>query len=411
MRVSTGVAAGKGGLHKLKGMMGAGSSPFVPQYTAIALAAVVLGLVYAGTLKSIAKIWTDAEAYGHGPLIVVLAMAMLYWDRGRLADVVPRFRAWGPLCMLVLSLAWGVFHFAGVEIFQQLAVYAMLGALVATWYGVKALFATFGFAYGYLLLAIPVWSILVSRMQDATASAAVPVLQWLGVPVFREDRYLAIPSGLFEVAQACAGLRYLLATLAIMGAFAVLNLRLTRNRILLVTLSVVASVAFNWVRVIIVIGVGHLSEMHNPIVRGSGHVAFGWFIFGACMLCLLGLGVWMKRREERQLAIRAPQRFASVSVPGDRVRGGGGAAARGPRALALFVALAVPIALGPLAGRGRERMSPVGAGYVPDFTRLGTLANWRPVPDSALVHASSLLIDSPDSPVDPTQGAPWKPWR
>ena len=55
----------------------------------------------------------------------------------------------------------------------------------------------------------------VPELQRLTAHLAVAALQWTNIPVYLEGTLITIPSGAFEVAEACAGLRFLVVTLAI----------------------------------------------------------------------------------------------------------------------------------------------------------------------------------------------------
>jgi exosortase len=77
----------------------------------------------------------------------------------------------------------------------------------------------------YLIFMVPFGEALNPPLQDITAILSVAMLQWSGIPVFREGLYLATPIGQFEVAVACSGLRFLIASVAIGTLFCYLTYR------------------------------------------------------------------------------------------------------------------------------------------------------------------------------------------
>ena len=52
-------------------------------------------------------------------------------------------------------------------------------------------------------------------LQDYTTWFVIVTLNLLSIPVFVDGVYLSIPAGDFHVAEACAGLRFLVATVAL----------------------------------------------------------------------------------------------------------------------------------------------------------------------------------------------------
>lgn len=123
-----------------------------------------------------------------------------------------------------------------------------------------------------------------------TARVAHALLQWIGIPVYLENHYLTIPSGRFDVEEACAGLRYLLAALSIGALYALLGTGNPRRRLLILLVFALTAVLLNWVRVVIVVLVGHLSQMTAPLV--SDHRDFGWYLFAGSLFPV----IWLVQR-------------------------------------------------------------------------------------------------------------------
>ena len=67
---------------------------------------------------------------------------------------------------------------------------------------------------------VPIGDALITPLQDFTARFAVELLRLSGIPVFHDGVMIQIPNGLYEVAEACAGIRFLIANLVISALFA-----------------------------------------------------------------------------------------------------------------------------------------------------------------------------------------------
>jgi EpsI family protein len=98
------------------------------------------------------------------------------------------------------------------------------------------------------------------------------------VPAFIAGNLIHLPSGTFEVAGGCAGLRYAIVA-GTLGAF--LGLRHYRHwqpTLLLTICALGLALVGNWVRVLILVLVGHYSQMQNYLIV-EDHSLFGWVVF------------------------------------------------------------------------------------------------------------------------------------
>ncbi len=126
----------------------------------------------------------------------------------------------------------------------------------------------------YLFFMVPTGEFLVPRLQDFTASFVVLGLQLVNIPVFLDGVFIRIPNGLFEVAEACAGLRFLIANVAFGFLFANLMYRGWRKRIIFVALSFIVPIFANGLRAFGIVMIAHLSD--NKLAAGVDHIVYGW---------------------------------------------------------------------------------------------------------------------------------------
>src|SRR6202035_267630 len=90
----------------------------------------------------------------------------------------------------------------------------------------------------YLYFLVPTGEFLVPILQDFTASAAVHGLTLVGVPVFSDGVLIEVSAGRFVVAEECAGLRFLIASVAFGVFFAVITYQSHWRRIAFIALSI-----------------------------------------------------------------------------------------------------------------------------------------------------------------------------
>ena len=122
---------------------------------------------------------------------------------------------------------------------------------------------------------------------------------------------LQIANGAFEIADVCAGLRFLLAGLSVAALYAYLSLpsKVVGGVFLLITVTWV--IVFNWIRVAIIILIGHFGGMDHPLVQD--HNSVGWVLFAVAMIPLFLLG---ERLRNRFLVEQTAETSRSVPVAG-----------------------------------------------------------------------------------------------
>jgi len=245
--------------------------------------------LHRGVWLSIVEKWTSDAAFSHGFLVVPICAWLAWRKRSDLAGV-----AFGPSWLGVLGLAactaaWAVAHGSGVLVIEQLAVVAMIPALVLTLLGWAAT-RTLIFPLAMLVFAVPFGRAIVPLLMKVTADLATVGLQWSGVPVLRTHMHIVIPGGWFEVALACSGLSYFTTSLLLGVLFAHLAYQSWLKRLVCVAAFTVIPVLLNGLRVYITILVSHLTDMRfGP---GAEHVLFGRIFFVVCIVLVF----WIAQR-------------------------------------------------------------------------------------------------------------------
>jgi exosortase A len=241
----------------------------------IAGLAVVPIAMYWGTVMTMAGLWST-EAYRHGYLIPVISAVLLWRDGPRYASMDFRGSWFGAALMAGLVALWVVAESTSVQQVEQLSVVLMISAFVLTVLGWKD-YQQVWFPLAFLLFAVPIGGSVVPHLMDATATIAVGTLQMFGVPAFREGMLITLPGGTFEVVEACSGLNYLNAGIALGVLVAHLMFRVLWKQLSYVLAVICVFIAVNGLRAFVVMFVGSTSEMR--LLVGRDHLFFGWVLF------------------------------------------------------------------------------------------------------------------------------------
>lgn len=246
------------------------------------------------TVMSIEAIWRRSGNFTHGYAIVPIVGYMLWTLKDDIVKFQPSPGWSGLVITLFAAVLWSIAKLVDVLVVEQLALVLMIQAL---WLAVLGWRLTVFILVPllYLFFAVPFGQGLEPYLQDYTAWFSVQALKLSGIPVLWEGLFITIPTGAFEVAEACSGMRYLVASLALGVLYAFLNFYSWRYRLSFIALSIIVPIVANGVRAYLIIILAHLSN--NRLAVGVDHLIYGWLFFGLVMYLLFLFGNKLRRRE------------------------------------------------------------------------------------------------------------------
>ena len=175
-------------------------------------------------------IWRRSDTFAHGYFILPISL-WLCWRDKHLFDASLLKPSMYALFPLVLSIIGFVLAYAAdINAASQLMTVTGLISIVWLTIGDK-LGWRFKFPLIFLLFTVPIGQNIIPMLQDITAWFTVFFLKLTGIPVFRDGWYIQTPTGLFEVAVACSGIRYLIASAAVGALFAYLTYTSLKSRL------------------------------------------------------------------------------------------------------------------------------------------------------------------------------------
>ena len=254
----------------------------------LAVGAVLFAIAFRTEAISAVGVWDASTAYNHCYLILPIS-AYLVWERWRpLMARTPRPEIWPVAAMLPLAAIWLFAERAGVMEGRQLMAMGLFQLFVFAVLGFAA-WRLIAFALLYLFFLVPTGAFLTPYLQVFAAHFAVDGLQILGVPVYADGMEIQVPGANFVIAEACAGLRFLIASVALGTLYGYLMYRSAGRRVAFVIVSIIVPIIANGFRCLGLVLYGYW--LGNAEAAMVDHILYGWLFFSIVSLVLIMLGL------------------------------------------------------------------------------------------------------------------------
>jgi len=216
------------------------------------LLVIIMLVAYFPVLYDLVLDWASDDNYSHGFLVPLVSAYFLWRDRERWRQTTFTYTPAGWV-MILAALALFIVGTAGAEYFTaRCSLVFLIFGLVWTFGGRPALRLAW-FPIVYLLLMIPIPYVIYYSatfpMQLLASKVAGKGLAIIGVPFIRQGNVIHLPGYALEVAEACSGLRSLVALLALGAAYARLTQPTLGWQIILFICTVPIALAANIFRV------------------------------------------------------------------------------------------------------------------------------------------------------------------
>jgi exosortase A len=324
-------------------------SASLPQQTLLArlsgawrnsLAVLTLGVIAATALTArewgeMVHQWWNIDTYTHILLVPIIIGWLITLKRDGLAKLAPR--AWLPGFVIVAAglALWIAGRASEINILAHAGAVGVLQGVVVTALGPRvSLLLALPIAFAAFL--VPFGDEFIAPLQSITAEISVALTLWSGIPAIVDGIYIDTPVGLFIVAEACSGVKFLVAmiTLAVLVCFTRFDSWGKRAAFLLV--SIIVPIIANGIRAW---GTIYIAQSQGvEFAAGFDHIFYGWIFFALVVAVILALAwrffecepedygwsadevgsiVWLSRLERGSIApIVAIAGFAALTIAG-----------------------------------------------------------------------------------------------
>lgn len=256
----------------------------------------LLLLVTVRDWAAMAHQWWNISTYNHMLLVPAIVAALVWIRRDELLKITPK--AWWPGSIALAAAAglWLLGTSLEINTISQLGAVGALQASVAAVLGLRVALGLL-FPLAYMVFLVPIGGELVPGLQMITADIAITLTHWSGIPAAIDGIMIDTPGGLFEVAEACAGVQFLIAMVALGVLVAQSCFRSWRRRAIFLAACIVVPIVANGIRAW---GTIYIAQSQGiAFAAGFDHIVYGWVFFAMVIAVLLGSAWrWFDRAPE-----------------------------------------------------------------------------------------------------------------
>ncbi|GAA0483971.1 exosortase A [Parasphingorhabdus litoris] len=231
--------------------------------------------------------WWNVSTYNHCLLIAPIIFWLVLQRRDELVKITPAIWAPGLLWIGAASVGWLLGEAAGVSFARQLGLVMMLQGVVITLLGPKVVRGLI-FPLFYSFFLVPFGEEFVPFLQTITAKMSMLFLGWADIPAFIDGVFISTPTGYFEVAEACSGVKFLIAMIAYGALVSNLCFQNWQRRTLFMVAAVAVPIIANGIRAFGTIYIAHHTT--TDFATGFDHIFYGWFFFAFVLVLVMAVG-------------------------------------------------------------------------------------------------------------------------
>ena len=277
--------------------------------TRLALAALALIAVTWREWGEMFHQWWNIDTYHHVLLVPLIIIWLVTLKRETVLAVKPQ-SWWAGVGLVGAALVlWLAGRISEINLLAHLGAVAALVGSVAAVLGLNAALLL-ALPLGYAIFLVPFGDEIIPPLQSVTAEIAIALTRASGVPARIEGIHIDTPAGLFVVAEACAGVKFLIAMVALGVLVAFTRFASWRRRAWFLAACVVVPILANGVRAW---GTIYAAQwVGAEAATGLDHLIYGWVFFALVVAALLG-GAW--RFLEREPESYGPQLTDLKRIP------------------------------------------------------------------------------------------------
>ncbi|MFC3099585.1 exosortase A [Altererythrobacter lauratis] len=243
-------------------------------------------VMFAHVVADMARQFWDSSTYNHILFVPFIIGWLVHMRAAELVKITPQ--AWWPGLIGVAGalFLWLLGDLTGLALATHLALVLLLQASAITLLGVRVTAALL-FPMAYMLFLVPFGDELVPALQMITADLTIALVHLSGIPAVIDGVFIDTPIGLFEVAEACSGVKFLVAMVALGTLAAHVCFVSWWRRAGFMVAAIVLPILANSVRAWGTIYIAQSQGIEFAV--GFDHIFYGWVFFALVMGLLLAM--------------------------------------------------------------------------------------------------------------------------
>lgn len=246
-----------------------------------------LGILFRADVADMITVWWNSETFNHCFLILPIIGWLVWQRRAELAQLQPSIWTPGLAVVAIGAAGWLIAEAASIGVGRHLGFVVMLQGSVIAILG-RTVTQGLLFPLGYALFLVPFGQEFVPALQAITADLSMMMLGLFGIPAHIEGVFITTPFGYFEVAEACSGVKFLIAMAALGALAANLCFWTWPKRVAFMAVCLVVPIVANGIRAF---GTIYLARVYGiEFAESADHVVYGWFFFAFVIAVVFAIG-------------------------------------------------------------------------------------------------------------------------
>ncbi|WP_427967358.1 exosortase A [Altererythrobacter sp.] len=248
--------------------------------------------------------WWDIDTYNHILLVPIIVAWLVALRKDVLGRLTPT--AWWPgiACVALALFLWFAGRVTEINLFAQAGAVAALQGAVLALLGPRV-GAALLLPLGYMAFLVPFGDEIIPSLQTITAKIAIALTHLSGVSATIDGIYIDTAAGLFVVAEACSGVKFLIAMVALGALVCFTAFASWTRRAIFLLACVVVPILANGVRAW---GTIYIAQSQGvEFAAGFDHIFYGWIFFAVVVVLLLGAAWRYFEREPDEAGLSLEQ--------------------------------------------------------------------------------------------------------
>ena len=260
----------------------------------------LLSFIYYPSVNYLVDEWMTNDEYSHGPLLVVVALYIVWRTRFQIYSHIGKPSWYGTL-VIIVGLVLTVASIQGdiVKVTNYSLIIVLMGIAVS--FGGRQLLRSVLFPLFLLFMTIPlpyiVNVLLTRKLQMISSELGAWLIELFNIPVFLEGNVIELENYTLLVEEACSGLNYLYSLVSIGVIWAYFFKAPRLHKVILVLSTIPIAVLMNGARVGMTGILVHTSGIE--VAEGFMHEFEGLVVFLVTCLLLVPV-VWLLSRLQKR---------------------------------------------------------------------------------------------------------------
>ncbi len=238
--------------------------------------------------------WWNIDTYNHLLLVPFIVAWLVGLKEDELARIAPQPFLPGLAGVAAGLMLWRVGEGAGINLVAQAGAVGALQAAAVTMLGLRASLVL-ALPIAFAAFMVPFGDEIIPPLQHITAEIAIALTHASGVPAKIEGIHIDTPAGLFIVAEACSGVKFLVAMVTLGVLVCATRFRRWTTRAAFMAACIIVPVLANGVRAWATIYIAQYVGAEKA--TGFDHIVYGWVFFAIIVAVLLSAAWRFVERE------------------------------------------------------------------------------------------------------------------